>query len=68
MKTEINVSHHISGLIDVEAVMRQARDDRAKSMRSALASAPALLKCIAATLRPNRQRLPQTGAWAGHRA
>lgn len=68
MKTQINVSHHVSGLIDVEAVMRQARGDRAKSMRSAMANVPALLKRLTATLRPNRQRLPQTGAWAGNRA
>jgi hypothetical protein len=43
--------------------MSQARKERAEVMRAALAKVPGLFKQLVAHIRPNRQRLPQTGAW-----
>lgn len=48
----------------IEAVVRHARAERAEAMRVALVQLPALIKRLAAAIRPNRQRLPQTSALA----
>jgi hypothetical protein len=48
----------------IDAAVRKARQDRAEVMRATLAGFPAAFKRLVAQLRPNKQRLPQTGAWA----
>ena len=48
----------------IDAIVRRARAERAEAMRAAMAELPALFKRLAAAILPNRQRLPQTGAWA----
>ncbi len=48
----------------VEAIVRQARAERAAAMRAAIAKLPALLKRLVTTQRPSRERLPQAGALA----
>jgi hypothetical protein len=50
--------------IDVHAALAHAHADRAAYVRLAFAGVPALLKRLVARLRPNRQRAPQSGAWA----
>jgi hypothetical protein len=50
--------------IDAHAAIARAHADRAEHIRFAIAQVPGLLKRLSAKLRPNRQRLPQTGAWA----
>jgi len=52
----------------IDAIMTQARADRAEVMRATLAKLGPLFKRLAARLRPNRQRLPQAGIWASPRA
>ena len=60
-----NKSKHLHvDRIDVHAALAHAHADRAAYMRLAFAEVPALLKRLAARLRPNRQRLPRSGAWA----
>ena len=50
--------------IEINTLIQQARAERAIAAAVLLASIPSLLKRLTAKLRPNRQRLPQTGAWA----
>jgi hypothetical protein len=50
--------------IDIHAALARAHADRAEYIRIALTGVPALLKRLTGRLRPNRQRLPQAGAWA----
>jgi len=50
--------------VDVHAALARAHADRAEYIRFALAQVPGLVKRLSAKLRPDRQRLPQTGAWA----
>jgi len=50
--------------VDVHAAIARAHADRAEHLRFAIAQVPSLLKRLSAKLRPNRHRLPQTGAWA----
>ena len=49
---------------EIDDALAQARLERAQAMREALTSLTAWCKRVAADLRPNRARLPQTGAWA----
>jgi len=49
--------------VDVHSALAHAHADRAEYIRLALAEVPALLKRLAAHLRPSRQRLPHTGTW-----
>jgi hypothetical protein len=49
---------------ELEAILSHARAERADVMRAALSQLPGLLKRLVAHLRPSRQHLPQTGAWA----
>lgn len=46
----------------IDAVVRQARADRAKAMREAIRKVPGLLKRLIAAVRPNRPRGQR--AWA----
>jgi hypothetical protein len=50
--------------VDVHAALARVHADRAEYIRLAVATVPALLKRLAARFRPNRQRLPQSGACA----
>jgi hypothetical protein len=50
--------------IDTHAAIAHAHAVRAEHLRFALAQVPGLLKRLAGKLRPDRHRLPQTGAWA----
>jgi hypothetical protein len=50
--------------VDVHAAIARAHSDRAEHLRFALHQVPGLLKRLSTKLRPNRHRLPQTGAWA----
>jgi hypothetical protein len=50
--------------VDVHAALARAHADRAEYIRLAIVGVPVLFKHLAAKLRPNRQRLPQAGAWA----
>jgi hypothetical protein len=54
----------VVNLDTIEIAMRRARNERAEHLGRLLAATPALFKRLAARLRPNRQRLPQTGVWA----
>jgi hypothetical protein len=49
---------------EIDSALAQARLDRAQAMRETLTAMTAWCKRVAAGLRPNRARLPQTGAWA----
>jgi hypothetical protein len=61
MKTrkKINIDH-----IDIHAAIARAHADRAAYVRLAAAGFPHLLKRLAGKLRPHRQHLPHSGAWA----
>lgn len=48
----------------IEALVRQARADRAEVMRAALVQVPGLFRRFLAHMRPSRHQLPQSGAWA----
>jgi hypothetical protein len=48
----------------IDAAIRKARHERAEVMRATAVRLPAYFRRLAARLRPNRQRLPQSGAWA----
>jgi hypothetical protein len=50
--------------VDVHDALARAHADRGEYIRLAIAGVPALLKRLAARLRPNRQRLPHSGACA----
>ena len=58
----MNKSKHLHvDRIDVHAALAHAHADRAEYMRIAFAEVPVLLKRLVVRLRPNRQRLPQSG-------
>jgi hypothetical protein len=46
----------------IDAILRQARAERAEAMRAELAALPGLLKRLIAHFRPIRERTPQTRA------
>lgn len=48
----------------IEAVVRQARSERAEVMRAAIVGIPAMLGRLVAYFRPIRERVPHTRAWA----
>lgn len=48
----------------IDAVVHQARAERAEAMSAILAALPATLKRLVASIRASRLRLPQKGAWA----
>ena len=48
----------------IEAIVRQARIERAQVMRAELVALPAKVKRLIANFRPVRQRKPQTSAYA----
>ena len=50
--------------VDIHAAIARANIDRGGYIRLAVLKLPALVKGVAAKLRPSRARLPQTGAWA----
>jgi hypothetical protein len=50
--------------IDIHAAIARAHADRAEYIGLAATKVSALIKRVAAKVRPNRQRLPQTGVWA----
>jgi hypothetical protein len=50
--------------VDVHAALARAHADRGEYISSAIAKVPSLLKRLGGKLRPSRQRLPQSGAWA----
>lgn len=50
--------------INVHDALARAHADRAEYVRIAFTEVPVLLKRLVARLRPNRQRMPRTGAWA----
>jgi hypothetical protein len=50
--------------VDAHAALARAHADRAEYIGFAIAKLPVLLKRLTARLRPNRNRLPQAGAWA----
>jgi hypothetical protein len=50
--------------MDVHAALAHAHADRAAYIRMALVAIPPMLKRLNAWLRPNRDRLPQTGTRA----
>jgi hypothetical protein len=52
--------HHI----DVHAALARAHADRAEYVRTAMVAVPALVKRLSTRFRPNRPRLPRTGACA----
>jgi hypothetical protein len=64
MNIENSTISPVLTLADIEVYVRHAQNDRALAMRQMAVSASALFKRLAALLRPNRQRLPQAGAWA----
>jgi len=51
-------------LDDINAMIARARSDRAEGIRELMSELPAQLSRLMARLRPNRRRLPQSGAWA----
>jgi hypothetical protein len=48
----------------IDAVIRQARSERAQAMRAAAVEFPALLKRMLSGFRPIRARTPHKGVWA----
>jgi len=50
--------------VDVHAALARAHADRGEYIAKAAAALPALVKRVAAKLRPSRDRLPHNGAWA----
>jgi hypothetical protein len=64
MNTDNRIAIAFISPADIENIMIQAREERAEVMRAALAKFVTLFKRLAARIRPNRQRLPQAGAWA----
>ena len=49
---------------DINAIVQQAHQERAKAMRDMLNGALKFLKRLAAGLRPNRERLSHSRAWS----
>ena len=49
---------------EIEAMLALTRAEQMRAMRQMLSELPSLFKRLAARLRPNRQCLPQAGAWA----
>lgn len=68
MNTDNRISAAFISPVDIDAVMIDAREERAEVMRAALAKLAPPFKRLAARIRPSRQRLPQAGAWASPRA
>jgi hypothetical protein len=50
--------------VDVHAALARAHADRGEYIAKAVTALPALVRRVAAKLRPNRDRLPHNGAWA----
>jgi hypothetical protein len=61
MKTHERLHIH---RVDVHAALARAHADRGEYVRTAMAAVPALVKRLSARFRPNRPRLPRTGACA----
>lgn len=64
MNTQFQISTANISPATIEAVIRQARADRAETIRAMAVRLPSLFSRLAARLRPSRQRLPQAGVWA----
>ena len=64
MNTEIDRPIRPVTAADIDAIVHEARADRARDMRAAFARLPALFKGLAAYRRPNRLQLPQVDLWA----
>ena len=64
MKTENNRVQSDITPAAIDAVIRQARNERAQAMRAAAVEFPALLKRVLSGFRPIRARIPHNGVWA----
>jgi hypothetical protein len=64
MNTQNNRSESDISAAAIDAVIRQARDERAQAMRAAAVEFPALLKRLLSGFRPIRARTPHKGVWA----
>jgi len=64
MNTEFRVSAATITQAGIDAVIEQARADRAEVVRAMAVRLSALFSRLVARIRPSRGHLPQTGAWA----
>ena len=64
MNTEFRFSAATINPDTIEAVIRQARADRAEVIRAAAVRLSALISRLAARIRASHPHLPHTGAWA----
>ncbi len=64
MTNEINWAHASISPSQIDAVVRQARAERAEAMRVALAALPAKFKQLVGSFRPASQAVPHKGALA----
>ena len=64
MKTEFQIAAAAINPATIDAVIWQAKADRAEHIRAMAVQLPILLRSLMARLRPARQHLPQAGLWA----
>jgi len=64
MSTVVEAESAIQTQADIEALIWQARDERAAVIRAMAAEAPAAFRRLIDFIRPHRQTTPKDGVWA----
>ena len=64
MSTVVEAESAIQTQADIEALIWQARDERAEVIRAMAAAAPAAFKRLIDYIRPHRHAPRKAGAWA----